>query len=119
MDDNLRTKEFLAGQQFMVLAVTLDDGTPWAVPVRIQSWNGREFEWDSKLDTVHSKAIEIRPDMAITVFQKLENSQIGFYARGHGKLVETKEHNMGRYRFIAEQCWLNDETFVKREVKLG
>lgn len=118
MNENERTKEFLAGQKFMVLAVILEDGTPWAVPVNIRAWNGREFEWASKLDTVHSKAIETRPEMAITIFQKLENGQVGFYARGRGELIETQEHGMGRYRFTAEQCWLNDETFVKREVEL-
>lgn len=119
MSDNEKTKQFLANQQFMVLAVTLDDGTPWATPVRIQRWEGNEFEWDSKLATVHSQAIAARPDMAITVFQKFEDSQIGFYARGHGVLVEETKPGFGRYQFTTEQCWLNDETFVKREVQLS
>lgn len=119
MDDNDKTKQFLANQQHMVLAVMLDDGTPWAVPVRIQRWEAGEFEWDSKLDTVHSQAIAARPDIAITVFQKLENSQIGFYARGRGELVEETKPGFGRYRFTAKQAWLNDETFVKREVQLS
>ena len=118
MNDNQQTKEFLASQQFMVLAVTLDDDTPWAVPVRIQAWNGRDFEWDSKLETIHSKAIEARPEMAITVFQKFENSQIGFYARGRGERIEIRDNGFGRYKFTAEKMWLNDETFVKREVTL-
>lgn len=119
MNDNEKAKEFLRAQQFMVLAVTLDDGTPWAVPVRIQRWEGNEFEWDSKLDTLHSQAVNARPKMAITVFQKMEDSQIGVYARGQGELVEEFKPGFGRYRFRAEQSWMNDETFVKREVELS
>lgn len=119
MNDDEKAKQFLSKQKYMVVAVTLDDGTPWAVPVRIQRWEGNEFEWDSKLDTVHSQAIAARPEMAITVFQKFEDSQIGFYARGRGELVEETKPGFGRYRFTAEQCWLNDETFVKREVQLS
>ena len=118
MTDKQRLSKFLGDQQYMVLAVTLDDGSPWAVPVRIRAWNGKEFEWDSKLDTVHSKAIEARPEVAMTIFQKLPDSQFGFYAKGRGELVEAKDHGMGRYRFTAERAWINDETFVKQEVEL-
>lgn len=118
MDDNEIAKQFLKDQQFMVLAVTLDDGTPWATPVRIQHRDGNVFEWDSVLTTEHSKAIVANPKMAITIFQKMENSQTGIYAKGVGELVEETKPGFGRYRFTAEQCWLNDETFVKREVSL-
>jgi hypothetical protein len=118
MNDTEKIKLFLSEQQFMVLAVTLDDGIPWATPVKIQYWEGNIFEWDSKLDTEHSKAIEQRPEIAITIFQKQEDSQIGFYAKGIGECVETKEHGVGRYRFTVKEAWLNDETFVKRAVTL-
>ena len=118
MNDNQRLEELLNTQQFMVLAVTLGDGTPWATPVKIAKREGNVFEWNSMLNTEHSKALEANPTMAITVFQKKETSQLGFYAKGRGELVETKEHGLGRYIFTAEACWINDETFVKREVKL-
>jgi hypothetical protein len=118
MTDEARVKQFLNSQEFMVLGVTLDDGTPWACPVRLQRWQGNEFEWDSKVDTEHSKAIAARPAMAITMFQKLPDSQIGVYMKGRGELIEERQDGFGRYRFTAEQCWLNDETFVKREVQL-
>lgn len=118
MNDTEKTKQFLDKQEYMVLAVTLDDGTPWAVPVRIRERDGhRIFEWDSALETVHSKALQARPDMAITIFQKLEDSQIGFYAKGRGELVEEFKPGFGRYRFTAERAWINDETFVKRELQ--
>lgn len=118
MTDREKLEQFLATQRHMVLAVTLEDGTPWAVPVKMQQREGLGvFEWDSRLDTVHSKALETHPQMALTIYQKESPWQIGFYAKGRGELVECNG-DYGRYRFAAEQVWLNDETFVKREVAL-
>ena len=54
----------------MTIAVVLDDGTPWAVPVKIQLQWGNAFEWDSKLDAEHSQAIAKRPDISISLYQK-------------------------------------------------
>lgn len=118
MTDNEKLEQLFSEQQYMVLAVALDDGTPWAVPVRIRACRGNEFEWDSALETVHSQAVALRPDIAMTIFQKKEDSQIGFYAKGKAELVEEYKPGYGRYRFIASRCWMNDETFVKREVTL-
>ncbi|HEY1085953.1 MAG TPA: pyridoxamine 5'-phosphate oxidase family protein [Candidatus Saccharimonadales bacterium] len=119
MNDNEKAKQFLQDQEYMVIAVTLEDSTPWALPVRLRHWDGNVFEWDSMLATEHSKALERSPEMAITIFQKFSDSQTGIYAKGHGELVEEKDHGLGRYRFTAEKVWLNDETFKKREVELG
>lgn len=119
MDELTRTKEFLASQGHMVVAVTLEDGTPWAVPVKIQRWDGKEFEWDSRLDTIHSQALESHPDMAITIFQKQADAQFGFYAQGKASLVNERPDGFGRYRFVAERAWINDESFRKRKVELA
>lgn len=118
MTDNEKTKQLLENQQIMVIAVMLADGTPWATPVRIQHQDGNVFEWDSAFAAEHSKAIVENSVMAITLFQKTENIQVGLYARGKGELIEELKPGFGRYRFMAEQAWLNDETFVKREVSL-
>lgn len=118
MTDTERVKELLATKQDMVLAVTCDDGTPWAVPVHVQLQWGVAFEWDSMIDSLHSKALTEQSDMAITVFEAGDN-EIGITATGHGVLVEEKQHGLGRYRFIASAMWLNDATHVKREVKLN
>lgn len=119
MNDMQKLEQLLSEQQFMVLAVTLPDSTPWAVPVRIQARSGNEFEWDSAGLTEHSKAIQANPRIAITIFQKKENSQIGLYAKGTAELVEEFKPGFGRYKFVAEKCWINDETFRKREISLG
>ena len=99
-----------------MLAVTLDDGSPWAVPVRIARWQGKEFEWDSRIDTLHSQALIARPAMVVTVFNT--EQQCGVYMLGHGVLVEDRGSGLGHYRFTAARTWLNDKTFVKREVAL-
>lgn len=119
MSDNEKVQDLLSRQGYMVLAVVCDDGTPWAVPVKIQARDDKGFEWDSKMSTVHSQAIEKNPAASITIFEKLEESQFGFYAKGRARIIETKGDDFARYRFDVEQAWVNDETFVKREVSLS
>lgn len=51
MTDHEKVAKFLSTQQHMVLAVMLPDGTPWAIPVKIQAHEGNVFEWDSSLQT--------------------------------------------------------------------
>ena len=119
MDDKQKLEQFLSEQQFMVLAVTLADGTPWAVPVRIGKHEAGDFWWDSALETEHSKVISDSTPVAITIYQKTESIMFGFYAKGVATLVEEYKPGYGRYKFTVNECWINDETFVKREVSLG
>ena len=120
MTDNERLNTFLAEQKYMTIAVTLEDGTPWATPVRIKSWQEKTFEWDSKIDTWHSNAIAQRPDVAISIWTPEGDGtvQFGFYAHATAELV-SNENGMGRYRATVSKCWVNDSTFVKREVELA
>ena len=117
MTDTKRIDQLLKEQKYMVIALTLDDGTPWVVPVRIRDHDGiKYFEWDSHMLTEHSKAIATRPEMAITIFQKKEDTQTGFYAKGIGELAEEFKPGFGRYRFTVHEAWINDETFKKRSL---
>lgn len=118
MNDQQKLEQLLSEEQYMSLAITLDDGTPWVVPIRIKRRGGNEFEWDSSLASLHSKMIVGKTQAAITIFQKNEDSQIGFYAKGTAELVEELKPGFGCYKFVAEKSWINDETFVKREVTL-
>lgn len=118
MTDQEKVTRFLSSATHMVLAVVLADGTPWAVPVRIKHWEANEFQWDSMLDTLHSRALSENPDVAVTIFQKRDDSQIGICMTGNASLLEENAEGKGRYRFRANTMWLNDETFVKREVEL-
>ena len=120
MNDKDTVKNFLATQTYMVIAVLLDNGTPWTVPVTIQRHEGKEFEWDSHASTVHSEALESHPEMSMVMFQGASDplGQFGFYATGHGEVVSKRDDGFARYRFTVEKAWINDRTFKKREVDL-
>lgn len=120
MSDREQLNTFLAGQQYMTLAVTLDDGTPWATPVRIKRREGKVFEWGSMVDTEHSKAIAKRPQVAISIYTPQTDStiQFGFYAKAAAELVREQD-GTGYYRATVTESWINDATFVKRGVDLA
>ena len=119
MTNEEKVGALLLTQKHMVVAVTLADGSPWAVPVAIRDHEGLgAFMWDSALQTEHSKALESNSAMAITIYQKQEDAQIGFYAKGRGELLEEFKPGFGHYRFVADKAWINDETFVKRPLNL-
>lgn len=122
MNDQRQLNAFLATQNYMTLAVTLDDGSPWAVPVRIKSWNGKAFEWDSHIATEHSQAIVRRPEVAVSIFTPGTDSskQFGFYAHATAEQrSEPNEHGIARYRVTVNKCFINDASFIKREVELA
>mgnify|MGYP002414118244 CR=1 FL=1 len=106
----------------MTVAVTLDDGTPWATPVRLKAWEGKSFEWDSHVGTEHSKAIAQRPRIAISMWTPDGDGtiQFGFYAHASAEQIsEPNEHGIARYRATVNTCFINDASFIKREVELG
>jgi hypothetical protein len=49
MTDKQKLEQLFSEQEYLVLAVTLDDGSPWPVPVRMRTGDGKVFEWDSHL----------------------------------------------------------------------
>jgi len=122
MNDQELLKAFLAEQKYMTLAVTLDDGTPWVTPVRIKNWKGKTFEWDSHVGTEHSKAIAMRPSIAISIYTPDSESTIQFGFYGHAtaeRMGEPNEHGIARYRVTVSKGFINDASFKKREVELG
>lgn len=122
MNDREQLNTFLAEQHYMTIAVTLDDGTPWATPVRIKAREGKKFEWESGIDTEHSKAIAKRPDIAISIWTPDSDDTVrfGFYAHATAEQIsEPNEHGAARYRATVNKCFINDASFVKREVELG
>ena len=122
MTDREALNTFLSEQNYMTVAVTLDDGTPWATPVRIQKWTGKFFEWDSKIDAEHSRALLQRPNVALSLFtpETETTKQFGFYAQATAEQIgEVSEHGVARYRAVVNKCFINDATFVKREVDLA
>ena len=116
MTDQQKLTEFLARQKHMVLAVVCEDGTPWAVPVRIKEQNGISFEWESRLDALHSAAIDKNPNVAITMYEIDGDQHTGVYVKATAELVRVTGEK-GWYRAVGARVWLNDESHVKREVE--
>lgn len=122
MEDVEALRMFLSEQKYMTIAVVLDNGTPWAIPVRIKHWEGTVFEWDSKTDTEHSKAIAVLSTVAISMWTPEGDGTIQFGLYAHAKaeqISEPNEHGVARYRAVVTKSFINDATFQKREVHLG
>lgn len=111
---------FLHRQTYLVLAVTLDDNTPWAVPLKLQRYEKVEFEWISKPSTIHSKVIKKRSKVAICLFHpsNSEFKEIGFYAKATARKVSDKEDGYSVYRAIITEAWYNNEEHIKRKLDL-
>jgi len=58
----------LAGNLYLVLGTTNDDGRPWVTPVFYAADGEHRIVWVSAPDSRHSRNIAARPDVAITVF---------------------------------------------------
>ncbi|MGB3023910.1 MAG: pyridoxamine 5'-phosphate oxidase family protein [Candidatus Saccharimonadales bacterium] len=111
---------FLEGQTHMIVAVTCDDGRPWAVPVVIQQRDGKVFEWDSRLDAVHSLAIARDPRVAICLYRASsdEGEEIVVYGDGTAEIVEQRGE-YARYRATLQTAWMNDVDHVKRPISVS
>lgn len=116
MNDHEKVVEFLKSQTHMVVAVTLPSGQPWAVPVRIQHHEPGVFEWDSKIDTEHSKAIAENPEINLLCYDNTKDSQAGVYMLATVTSITPKAGGLARYHAEVSRTWLNDETYTKREV---
>mgnify|MGYP003617586153 CR=1 FL=1 len=120
MDDIAATKNFLNECQFMTLSVIAEDGQSWGVPVHIALQKGIVFEWESSMEAVHSRAIEVNPRIAISMFRLTygDQKEFGFYAQADAEEIEEIGRGRARYRATIVQAWINDEQHVKREISL-
>jgi nitroimidazol reductase NimA-like FMN-containing flavoprotein (pyridoxamine 5'-phosphate oxidase superfamily) len=117
MNDHEIVQQLLHECDHMVVAVTLDDGTPWAVPVHMVSDDNWVFEWNSKPTTVHSRAIAKRPSVALTVFSIAKD--IGLYMKATAEALPDVRDADGRvrYRATVTKAWLNEQ-HIKRQLAL-
>src|SRR3954453_8292816 len=58
----------LAANRYCVLATADDGGVPWATPVFFPARQERELFWVSSPRSRHSRNIEVRPTVGISVF---------------------------------------------------
>jgi len=119
MNDSEKTKQFLSEQKHMVISV-VDGGESWAVPVKIQHREGKVLEWNSRPETRHSKAIDQNNHIALVMFRpgSEERSEFGFYATAEAEVIGAKDDGDVRYRATVLRAWINDESYIKREVSL-
>lgn len=117
MTDDEILNQLLSEVVHMVVAVTLDDGTPWAVPVHIKHHDGKQFVWESKPATVHSQAITKNAQVCLLIFSI--DRDIGFYAKAHAEEVPGSRNTDGyaKYSATISESWLN-EKHTKRPVPL-
>lgn len=113
-------RDFLARQTHMTIAVVCPDGSPWAVPVHIKHWQDYELEWESDTNTVHSRAIEADPRIAISMYQFTYGNQkeFGFYAQAAAQKVQDLPGGRARYRATMIALWGNGEDHTKKEVDI-
>ena len=113
-------RAFLARQTHMTIAVICSDGTPWAVPVHVQKWDGGTLEWESSIDSLHSQAILAEPRIAISMYELTAGGQneFGFYVKAHAQKVADVPNQRARYQATIDAAWINGQDHVKRDVPL-
>ena len=111
-------KAFLKRQTHMTIAVTCEDGSPWAVPVHIKLWDGDVLEWESDTGSIHSRAIEGEPQIAISMYQLTygEYREFGFYAKATAEKAADLPDGRARYRAVMSAIWINGADHTKRSI---
>ncbi len=90
------------------------------MPVAVLRRHGAKlFEWRSHVASVHSEALGLNPQAAITIFRLRYNEweEFGFYATGTVTHDDPDADGYATYRFVTDRAWINDENHQKREVK--
>ena len=86
-DNNVHARTVLDDTSYVVLATAAADGTPWATPVWFAHDGLDRLYWLSWPGSRHSRLIEQRPDIALTVFDThaVPNEGTAFYARAQAR----------------------------------
>jgi hypothetical protein len=113
-------RQFLHDSHHMVIAVVDAEGNPWAVPVGIKSYDAGVFEWVSSSDTVHSRAIEDRNHISLTIFKAGidRGDDYGFYATAVAEKGEALGGEAHVYRAVCQEAWYNDHTRIKTKIDI-
>jgi uncharacterized protein YhbP (UPF0306 family) len=78
---------------YLTLATADAEGHPWASPVWFAHEGYRDFLWVSRPETRHSRNVEIRPEVALVVFDSTAapGDAAAVYAEGRGEELEGDE----------------------------
>jgi len=82
VDTTAHARDVLAATTYVVLATADADGHPWATPVWFAADGLDRILWVSATESRHSRLIEERPEVALTVFDStvLSGEAAAFYA---------------------------------------
>ena len=78
---------------YITLATADAEGRPWASPVWFAHEGYRDFLWVSRPEARHSRNVEIRPEVALVVFDSTAapGDAAAVYAEGRGEELEGDE----------------------------
>lgn len=68
------------------------------------------------MSTEHSKAIAEHPEIMLLCFDTKKDDQVGVYMLATVTSITPKAGGLARYHAEVSRTWLNDETYIKREV---
>ena len=96
-DNSAHARTVLDETTYAVLATADADGTPWATPVWFAHEHLDRLYWLSWPGSRHSRLIEQRPDIALTVFSTaaVPNEGTAFYATARARRCSDAELDGG------------------------
>jgi pyridoxine/pyridoxamine 5'-phosphate oxidase len=89
-------KAIVDANRYMTLATADEDGQPWASPVWFASTDYREFFWVSSPGARHSRNLEIRPELAIVIFDSRQKPGTGEGLYLSARAEQLPEHELDR-----------------------
>ena len=96
-DNSAHARAVLDGTSYAVLATADADGAPWATPVWFAHDGLDRLYWMSWPGARHSRLLERRPEMAVTVFDSraVPNEGTAFYATARARQCGEDEIDAG------------------------
>jgi nitroimidazol reductase NimA-like FMN-containing flavoprotein (pyridoxamine 5'-phosphate oxidase superfamily) len=88
-------RELIEANQYMTLATADADGRPWVSPVWFAHDDYATFFWVSRPEARHSRNVEVRPQVAIVVFDSTvpEYTAEAVYVEAEAELVGPAEQD--------------------------
>ncbi|MDB5244359.1 MAG: hypothetical protein JWN18_229 [Parcubacteria group bacterium] len=96
---------------YITLATVCEDGSPWNSPVSATIDADLNFSWGSNADNIHSQNIGRDGRVFVVIFDSkaAEGTGEGLYLKGTAEELGQENDSINKYRFIANQAWVNDE----------
>jgi uncharacterized protein YhbP (UPF0306 family) len=105
-DNHAHALDLLSGTAYVVLATADADGNPWATPVWFAPDGLDRLYWVSWPGSRHSRLVEERPEVALTVFDSrvVPGQAAAFYATARARVCPADEldHGLGVFNRRSE-----------------